>query len=725
MSTEAILQAIDDALATDPIDSPWIAPDEADRFTDTDPDFAWPYLRHLIQTIRECFLAWEDTPSLNPEPRTLTTNLLDWGKTYLPDHFQKPPSAMHQWMAQHLDAMPTDRGQKLNVLGPRGGAKSTLATLAYPLREALHAREPYIWIISDTAHQARAHLDNLKAELLDNELIAHAYPRAIGRGPVWRAEKIVLRNGVHHRSLRHRPAHPRPTRPSQPPHTPHLRRPPKRPPHGVDSTKKPHKNLVPRHVTKSRHTPNQHHQPRHGPSTAKPSPWNSPKPPAWQSKIFRSIDPWPFNTSLWEQWEQIYCGQHLPSAGTKTTSDPSAPSDPSGQHLPSAGTKTTSDSSAPNDPSGQHLPSAGTKTTSDSSAPSDPSGRHLPSAEHTTPDSPSPQTPTNQTAPNLKPLNPEPQQLVTDSGLPKNERPTGATHSDGAVAPTGRQPCCPRREARAFYEKHKTKMDAGAAVLWPQVEDLYTLMCLRAESGRPAFEREKQNSPLNPDLCEWPETYFTEDIWFDDWPAKTAAKVLALDPSKGGDAHRGDYSAFISLAVDRKGVLYVQADMARRPTPQMVADGVEIYRQFKPHVFGVEANQFQELLAPEFESAFCKQGLLGIHPWLIHNDANKRVRIRRLGPLLAARRIRLKANCPSTQLLLHQLQEFPIADHDDGPDAPRNGPPPRHRTPSLHPQRRPRKPPPRRITQTISCGTSQSLRRWAWSSTPPLPAHSS
>ncbi len=62
-------------------------------------------------------------------------------------------------------------------------------------------------------------------------------------------------------------------------------------------------------------------------------------------------------------------------------------------------------------------------------------------------------------------------------------------------------------------------MDAGAAVLWPQVEDLYTLMCLRAESGRSAFEREKQNSPLNPDLCEWPESYFNEDIWFDDWPS--------------------------------------------------------------------------------------------------------------------------------------------------------------------------------------------------------------
>ena len=46
-----------------------------------------------------------------------------------------------------------------------------------------------------------------------------------------------------------------------------------------------------------------------------------------------------------------------------------------------------------------------------------------------------------------------------------------------------------------------------------------------------------------------------------------------------------------------------------------------------------------------------------------------RVRIRRLGPLLAARRIRLQANCPSTKLLRDQLRDFRLAEHNDGPDA--------------------------------------------------------
>ena len=213
-------------------------------------------------------------------------------------------------------------------------------------------------------------------------------------------------------------------------------------------------------------------------------------------------------------------------------------------------------------------------------------------------------------------------------------------------------------------------MDLGSSVLWPQVEDLYTLMCLRAESGRSAFEREKQNSPLNPELCEWPEAYFTEKIWFDDWPSQPPRQSHRIGPpAKAATLTAATTPPSSPWPSTTDGTLYVQADMARRPTPQMVADGVEIYRQFKPHMFGVEANQFQELLAPEFATAFRQQGLLDVNPWLINNDANKRVRIRRLGPLLAARRIRLKSNCPSTKLLLHQLQEFPIADHDDGPDA--------------------------------------------------------
>ena len=186
-----------------------------------------------------------------------------------------------------------------------------------------------------------------------------------------------------------------------------------------------------------------------------------------------------------------------------------------------------------------------------------------------------------------------------------------------------------RQTAHDFYIAHQAEMDAGAVLLWPEEEDLYGLMCMRAEGGSTAFEREKQNSPVNPDLCEWPEAYFDEAIWFETWPNNLVVKTLALDPSKGSDAKRGDYSALVLLGLDRQGTLYVEADLARRPTPQIVADGVEIVRRFQPDVFGIEANQFQDLLGGEFEAEFRRQGVLGSRPWPLENRTNKLVRIRR------------------------------------------------------------------------------------------------
>jgi predicted phage terminase large subunit-like protein len=226
-----------------------------------------------------------------------------------------------------------------------------------------------------------------------------------------------------------------------------------------------------------------------------------------------------------------------------------------------------------------------------------------------------------------------------------------------------------KQHARAFYELHRSEMDAGAVVLWPAEEDLYTLMQIRLESGRTAFEREKQGSPVDPDLCEWPEDYFESHIWCDSWPDGITTRTIALDPSKGSDSRRGDYSAYVMLGIDPKGVLHVEADMARRPTPRMVADGAALCIRFRPDAFGVEANQFQELLCGEFAAEFARHGIGHILPAAVHNHTNKLVRIRRLGPYLSQRRVRFIAKSASTRLLVDQLRDFPAGAHDDGPDA--------------------------------------------------------
>jgi predicted phage terminase large subunit-like protein len=478
--------------------------------------------------------------AMNPDfnrPDAATT--LAWGQRYLPAYFVHPPSAMHEWLAAHLDLLRKERGSKINLIGPRGSAKSTVATLCHVLRSALEGWERYIWIISDTKEQARTRLDNVRLEIEENELLKGRCPNSTGKGRHWRATSIQLPNhvtiesyGTGQRIRGRRRGADRPTLIvcDDLQNDSHIGSAAQR-----ATSRQWFQGTLLNAGTRDTNIINLATA-LHREALA----LELHRKPGWTSRIFAAIESWPTNIDLWNQWESIYGSANNPDA---------------------------------------------------------------------------------------------------------------------------------KRAARAFYDDHRDAMDAGAIVLWPAVEDLYTLMQLRVEIGRTAFEREKQGSPVNPELCEWPESYFEEHIWFETWPSELTVRTIALDPSKGRDARRGDYSAYVLLGIDTSGVMHVEADMARRPTPQMVAEGVALCLRFRPQAFGVEANQFQELLCGEFASEFVRQGCPHYVTSGIHNDTNKLVRIRRLGPLLSYRRLRFLRSSAATKLLVDQLRDFPSGTHDDGPDA--------------------------------------------------------
>jgi predicted phage terminase large subunit-like protein len=168
--------------------------------------------------------------------------------------------------------------------------------------------------------------------------------------------------------------------------------------------------------------------------------------------------------------------------------------------------------------------------------------------------------------------------------------------------------------------------------------------------------------------AEWPPEYFPDDIWFDTWPAHPTCKVSALDPSKGKDAKSGDYAAFVDLAVDGEGTLWVEAELLRGQAVEVLVDtAIEHQQRFRPDAFAVEVNQFQELLCVLIQQrAANRHVLVPVVP--IDNRVNKLVRIRRLGPYLFARRVRFR-DTPGTRLLVDQLREFPEGPHDDAPDS--------------------------------------------------------
>jgi PBSX family phage terminase large subunit len=173
---------------------------------------------------------------------------------------------------------------------------------------------------------------------------------------------------------------------------------------------------------------------------------------------------------------------------------------------------------------------------------------------------------------------------------------------------------------------------------------------------------------VNVEGAEWPASYFTDDIYFDEWPAQISMRTIGIDPSKSKDGKYGDYFAIVRLGIDKDMTLWCEADLAVRSAEEGVDAGIEHQRQFKAEVFACEANQFLDLFINLFnERSRAQQVPMPIVP--IQNTAPKLVRIRRLGPYLMSKKIRFKGGSPGTTLLVQQLRDFPLADHDDGPDA--------------------------------------------------------
>ncbi len=192
----------------------------------------------------------------------------------------------------------------------------------------------------------------------------------------------------------------------------------------------------------------------------------------------------------------------------------------------------------------------------------------------------------------------------------------------------------------------------------------------RREMGARAFAQEYLARFVETQGAEFSGAYFHQDIWFDHWPPDNRIRwrVMALDPSKGG-TERSDYSAFVMVALDDNGVMWVDADLKRRDPVQIVADGLRLAHWFQPDAFGVEVNQYHGILAGIFAERSKTEGMmLPLHG--IRNHENKVTRIRAtLTPYLARGEFRFQAGSPGAKLLVEQLAAFPLDKHDDGPDA--------------------------------------------------------
>lgn len=216
-------------------------------------------------------------------------------------------------------------------------------------------------------------------------------------------------------------------------------------------------------------------------------------------------------------------------------------------------------------------------------------------------------------------------------------------------------------EALKFYKKHKKLMDAGAKVSWPDFRPLYTLMQKRAED-RAAFDAEQQNDPLAADSSPFANVI---NYWHE--LPEPLLCFGACDPSLGKAGAGRDPSAILIGGLCRKtmGLYVLEARIRKRHPDRIIQDIIALQRRYNCLAWAVETVQFQEFFAEVLVREAAKQGIpLPVRP--IKNAADKMLRIETLQPYFAQKRIFIH---PDQHELADQLRHFPMADHDDGPDA--------------------------------------------------------
>lgn len=220
--------------------------------------------------------------------------------------------------------------------------------------------------------------------------------------------------------------------------------------------------------------------------------------------------------------------------------------------------------------------------------------------------------------------------------------------------------------------------------LWPWKYTAAEYEALRSESGPRAWESLFQCNPTGEGAQEWDPKFFEDANFFipdAEWPKsgqqittstdeEFVGGVLGVDPSKGVESKKGDYSAIAYMG--RTNTRRVLGDMwTGRVSAEVLIDNIiEMTRKHRPQWIVGEQNAFQNLILEALVRRLSREGLGHIRVIPVEHKEKKELRIRRLGPIISGHNggWKWKLNM-HTRLLQQQLRLFPNASHDDTCDA--------------------------------------------------------
>lgn len=259
-------------------------------------------------------------------------------------------------------------------------------------------------------------------------------------------------------------------------------------------------------------------------------------------------------------------------------------------------------------------------------------------------------------------------------------------------------------DARSFYEGHKNLMLAGTKVLWPEVEDYYTLQEEIIENGMRSFMKEKQNEPQSDE-----EKVFDPDTfryhYMGDGPHPVSKEVVSglythtgkfipledlepvgvIDPATGQTTpklnKKSDFACILwgyaQVIIDRgrkRRRLFVAGDHTKRISPTMQIKKIyDLHEILAFNKFGVETNLYRNLMISNMRDEQKRREReqkkkIRLSLFEIEQVENKHKRIYSLEPRVSNGWISFDKNGLS-QEFHDQMLDFPKAAHDDAPDS--------------------------------------------------------
>ena len=223
---------------------------------------------------------------------------------------------------------------------------------------------------------------------------------------------------------------------------------------------------------------------------------------------------------------------------------------------------------------------------------------------------------------------------------------------------------------RRKYQALNTDRQGGLYSLWPSRHPVEALLEQKRLMGSLAFNKEKQNDPVDEEGAfrePWIEKHAFK---LDDIPPRVHRVAAWLDPSLS-ERKTADPRAIVAVAAPPDGRLYVvAAHISRKSLDSVIRTAFAMHKIWWFAAFGVEGNLFQERLVKDFQRLGRTLGQMPVRG--VKNTLNKESRIEVLSPLVENGLLRFPRREDRDEhmnTLIEQLISFPNGDHDDGPDA--------------------------------------------------------